>query len=104
MATCGSKKKLNQRDMCLDEIGLSAQNLLTIFGSIFKIIGHTNYEENGYSLELDLHVNILKELGAEIKVTTLGHLPYILTCSPNEDLDDETDHNEHRPFFVRNLI
>ena len=62
--------------MCLKEIGLHTQNLLTILDSIINTIGETymiakyeilqfynscdiyvsskNYEESGYSLDLDL--------------------------------------------------
>ena len=35
---CGSKNR-HQKDMCLKEIGLQAQNMLTILGSIANMIG-----------------------------------------------------------------
>ena len=40
MVRCGSKNG-HQKDMCLKEIGLRAQNMLTILGSIVNIIGGT---------------------------------------------------------------
>ena len=36
-------KKGNQRDMCLKEIGLYAQGMVTILGSIFNLIGGEVY-------------------------------------------------------------
>ena len=38
MVKCGSKNR-HQKDMCLKEIGLTAQNMFTILGSIVNIIG-----------------------------------------------------------------
>ena len=40
MVRCGSKNG-DQKDMCLEEIGLCAQKLFTILGSIVNIIGES---------------------------------------------------------------
>ena len=48
---CGSKNGY-QKNMCLKEIGLHAQNLLTILGSIINIIGGLPFNELEESLTL----------------------------------------------------
>ena len=37
---CGSKNK-HLKDMCFEEVGLHAQSMLTILGSIINMIGET---------------------------------------------------------------
>ena len=40
-----------------------------------------SYEENGYGLDLDHMLNIIREVGAELIVTVIGLLT--LGCQPN---------------------
>ena len=43
MVWCGSKN-VHQKDMCLKEIGLHAQNKISILGSTINIIGGNQYD------------------------------------------------------------
>ena len=63
MVRCASKNGY-ENDMRLKEIGLGCQNMITILGSMVSItwgegglydhFSSKNFEESGYSLDLDL--------------------------------------------------
>ena len=48
MVWCGSKKEY-QKDMCSNEIGLHAQNMITIMDSTVNIIGWDRYDHLMYT-------------------------------------------------------